>query len=79
MAGDIKQKIVLEGEKEYARAMSDAARQIKTLNAEERLAHSLDISTRITLLEKGHIIKDLSNENGSAKAELENYFDQETE
>lgn len=38
MPGDLKTRIVLEGEREYARAMSDAARQIKALNAEERLA-----------------------------------------
>ena len=49
------------------------------LISSHNLQHTVDISTRITLLEKGHIIKDLSNENGSAKAELENYFDQETE
>ena len=49
------------------------------LISSHNLQHTIDISTRITLLEKGHIIKDLSNENGSAKTELENYFDQETE
>ena len=49
------------------------------LISSHNLQHTVDISTRITLLEKGHIIKDLSNENGSAKTELENYFDQETE
>jgi hypothetical protein len=30
-------------------------------------------------LEKGQIIKDMSNENGSARDELENYFDQDVE
>ena len=43
------------------------------------LAHTIDISTRIALLEKGKIIRDLPNENGSAKAELENYFETEAE
>ena len=33
-----------------------------------------EISTRILLLEKGRIIKDLDNLEGSATAELENYF-----
>ena len=38
---------------------------------------TIDISTRITLLEKGQIIKDMPNEDGSARAELENYFETE--
>ena len=33
-----------------------------------------DISTRILLLEKGLVIKDLKNEEGSAMKELEEYF-----
>ena len=33
-----------------------------------------DISTRILLLEKGKVIKDLKNEEGSAMKELEEYF-----
>ena len=33
-----------------------------------------EISTRILLLEKGHIIKDLPNHDGSATKELEDYF-----
>jgi ABC-2 type transport system ATP-binding protein len=33
-----------------------------------------DISTRILLLEKGQVIKDLKNEEGSAMKELEEYF-----
>ena len=49
------------------------------LISSHNLQHTVDISTRITLLEKGHIIKDMSNENGSARAELENYFDKEAE
>ena len=47
------------------------------LVSSHNLAHTIDISTRIALLEKGQIIRDLPNENGSAKAELENYFDTE--
>jgi ABC-2 type transport system ATP-binding protein len=49
------------------------------LISSHNLQHTVDISTRITLLEKGKIIKDMSNENGSARAELENYFDQDVE
>ena len=44
------------------------------LVSSHNLAHTIDISNRIALLEKGKIIKDMSNENGSAKAELEEYF-----
>ena len=33
-----------------------------------------EISTRILLLEKGRIIKDLNNHDGSATKELEEYF-----
>jgi ABC-2 type transport system ATP-binding protein len=45
------------------------------LISSHNLTHTIDISTRIALLEKGQIIKDLSNEGGSAKMELENYFE----
>ena len=45
------------------------------LISSHNLQHTIDISTRITLLEKGRIIMDLSNENRAAKTELENYFD----
>lgn len=44
------------------------------LVSSHNLSHTIDISTRIALLEKGQIIRDLPNMNGSAKAELENYF-----
>lgn len=36
-----------------------------------------DISTRILLLEKGHVIKDLPNNEGSAAKELNDYFNAE--
>ena len=39
------------------------------------LQHTIEVSTRIALLEKGRIIKDLANENQSAKAELTAYFE----
>lgn len=38
------------------------------------LSYTIDISTRIALMENGRIIRDLPNDNLSAKAELENYF-----
>ena len=47
------------------------------LISSHNLAHTIDISTRIALLEKGHIVRDLQNVDGSAKAELENYFETE--
>ena len=47
------------------------------LISSHNLQHTIDISTRITLLEKGVVIKDLSNVEGCAKTELENYFETE--
>ena len=47
------------------------------LISSHNLAHTVDISTRITLLEKGQVIKDMDNIDGSAKTELENYFETE--
>ncbi len=38
------------------------------------LQHTIDISTRIALLEHGSIIRDLPNHNGSAATELQEYF-----
>ena len=49
------------------------------LISSHNLQHTVDISTRITLLEKGQIIKDMPNEDGSARTELENYFETEAE
>ena len=45
------------------------------LISSHNLAHTIDISTRIALLEKGHIIRDLPNAEGSARQELEDYFE----
>ena len=44
------------------------------LISSHNLQHTTDISTRITLLEHGMIIKDLANDHASATNELENYF-----
>ena len=47
------------------------------LISSHNLQHTIDISTRITLLEKGRIIRDMSNQDGSVREELENYFETE--
>ncbi|MCH3980787.1 MAG: ABC transporter ATP-binding protein [Prevotella sp.] len=44
------------------------------LISSHNLQHTVDISTRIALLEHGEIIKDLSNHAGSAEQELNYYF-----
>lgn len=44
------------------------------LISSHNLQHTIDISTRIALMENGHIVKDLPNQEGSAEAELEEYF-----
>lgn len=44
------------------------------LISSHNLQHTINISTRIALLEQGHIIRDIPNYNGSAEAELEEYF-----
>ncbi len=48
--------------------------QATILISSHNLAHTVDISSRIALLEHGVIIRDLPNENGSAEKELEEYF-----
>ena len=45
------------------------------LVSSHNLAHTVDICPRIALLEHGVVIRDLANDAGSAKEELENYFD----
>ena len=44
------------------------------LISSHNLQHTIDISTRIALMENGHIVKDLPNDSGSAEKELEEYF-----
>lgn len=48
--------------------------QATILISSHNLNHTTEICPRIALLEKGHIIRDLHNENNSAEKELENYF-----
>ena len=47
------------------------------LISSHNLQHTVDISTRITPSEKGQIIRDLPNHDGSTRQELEQYFDTE--
>jgi ABC-2 type transport system ATP-binding protein len=44
------------------------------LISSHNLQHTVDISTRIALLEHGRIIRDLPNHDGSAATELQEYF-----
>lgn len=44
------------------------------LISSHNLQHTIDVSTRIALLEHGHIIRDLDNTNQQASAELSEYF-----
>ncbi len=52
-----------------------SSEQATILVSSHNLQHTIDISTRIALLEHGKIIKDLPNTNGSAERELEAYFE----
>lgn len=44
------------------------------LISSHNLQHTIEISSRIVLLEHGSIIKDLSNQHATARQELEDYF-----
>lgn len=44
------------------------------LLSSHNLQHTVDVSSRIVLLEHGVIVKDLANSNGCAEKELEHYF-----
>jgi ABC-2 type transport system ATP-binding protein len=56
--------------------LRDYARQngSTVIISSHNLQHTIDISTRIALLEHGQIIRDLPNNEGSASAELQEYF-----
>ena len=58
------------------RMLTDYAQRTNAtiLISSHNLQHTIDISTRIALLEKGHIIRDLQNVEMSAKQELTEYF-----
>lgn len=51
-----------------------AQTQATILISSHNLQHTIDISTRIALMEKGEIIRDLSNQDYAAKEELTAYF-----
>ncbi len=46
------------------------------LVSSHNLAHTVEISSRIALLEHGVIVRDIDNHEGAAEQELENYFEQ---
>lgn len=62
-----------------ARLIADMNRELGTtvLISSHNLSFVSDISTRILLLEKGKLIKDLANVEGNAIAELNSYFNAE--
>ena len=45
------------------------------LISSHNLQHTVDISTRVALMEKGKIIEDLNNQEGTAEKALEEYFE----
>lgn len=59
--------------------LTDYAQQTGStiLISSHNLQHTIDISTRIALLEHGQIIRDLPNAEGSAAQELQEYFNAE--
>ena len=64
-AQNLLKKILLQYNREHGATI---------LVSSHNLQHTIEISSRIALLEHGHIIKDLPNENQSAEKELEAYF-----
>lgn len=44
------------------------------LISSHNLQHTVDISNRVVLLEKGEVVEDLANQQGSARQALEEYF-----
>lgn len=58
------------------RTLVEYAEQTKAtiLISSHNLQHTIDISTRIALLEKGQIIRDLTSANSDIKQELSDYF-----
>ena len=45
------------------------------LVSSHNLSHTVDLSTRIVLLEQGHLLRDLDKADGAAGKELEDYFE----
>jgi ABC-2 type transport system ATP-binding protein len=49
------------------------------LLSSHNLQHTIDISSRIVLLEKGHILRDIQNNGEEARQELVDYFEDHAE
>ncbi len=49
------------------------------LLSSHNLQHTVDISTRIVLLEHGKVIRDIANDNQEARQQLVDYFEQDAE
>lgn len=64
------------GQNNLKKLIVDYHRQTRAtiLISSHNLQHTVDISTRIALLEHGHIINDMPNVNGSAEQALQEYF-----
>ena len=58
--------------------LRDYARQngSTVIISSHNLQHTIDISTRIVLLEKGHIIRDIQNDSEEARQQLVEYFEE---
>ena len=48
------------------------------LLSSHNLQHTIDISTRIVLLEKGRVIRDIGNDNAEERRQLVDYFEENT-
>ena len=46
------------------------------LLSSHNLQHTIDISSRIVLLEKGHVISDIVNDSDEARQQLVDYFEE---
>ena len=64
---------------EIRELIKELGRDSTVILSSHNLSFVADISTRILLLEKGRIVKDLPNADGAAKAELNEYFGMENE
>ena len=75
MANDIKQKIVLEGEKEYNRALTDAKRNLRTLKSELK-AETAELGNNATAQQKNETrIKSLQKQIKEQEKVVKTYQD----
>jgi ABC-2 type transport system ATP-binding protein len=54
-------------------------RHATVIISSHNLNHTVDVCSRIALMEHGSIIRDINNENNSAERELEDYFNVDTD